>query len=379
MTVTPIRVAPTRPSRVDGAAVLDEALKVVNKYCVLPSIEAGHAVVLWCAATHALPSLPAAPRLAVTSAVKRSGKTRTLDMVEGLSYSPLATMNATPAAVFRSLDVEHPPTLVFDEVDAIFGSKRVAENNEDLRALLNSGFQRGKDALRCVGPHQTPTLFPTFSMAALAGIGQLPDTISDRAVNIRMKRRKHGESVDPFRERRDRPQLEAVRERLTEWLSDPSVRAELNKAEPADLGLEDRAADVWEPLVMIADAAGGHWPDRARAAGKKLTDEAGDEADDSDSIRVLHDLRAIFDEIKSDKFVATEILLINLRKLDHSPWHDMDLNGHRLGKLLREVGIRSVRDSTGSKRGYKKAHFTDAWDRYPVIEPPKDDGEDDTE
>ncbi|HEX2301808.1 MAG TPA: hypothetical protein VHH34_25440, partial [Pseudonocardiaceae bacterium] len=117
---------------------------------MLPSLEAAHAVVLWCAATHVLPSLPAAPRLVITSPVKRAGKTRLLDVVEGISHEPLPTMNATVAAVFRSLDRDHPPTLIFDEVDTIFGSKRVAENNEELRGLINGGFQRGKSALRCV-------------------------------------------------------------------------------------------------------------------------------------------------------------------------------------------------------------------------------------
>jgi hypothetical protein len=79
-----------------------------------------------------------------------------LDIVEGLVHDPLVAMNATVAAVFRSLGIDHPPTLIVDEVDTIFGSKRVAENNEDLRGLLNAGFQRGKDALRCVGPSKPP-------------------------------------------------------------------------------------------------------------------------------------------------------------------------------------------------------------------------------
>lgn len=244
----------------DGAAALDAARTVLVRYCVLPFPEAADAVVLWCAATHAPPSLPAAPRLAITSPVKRAGKTRRLDVIEGIAYKPLPTMNSTTAAVFRSLDVAHPPTLLFDEVDTIFGSARVAENNEDLRGLLNAGFQRGKAALRCHGPSQKPTLFATFAMTALAGIGGLPDTITDRAVNIRMRRRKTGETVQPFRERRDGPALKCVRDQLEAWLADPSVLAKLADAERV-MPLEDRAADVWEPLIAIADLAGGEWPE----------------------------------------------------------------------------------------------------------------------
>lgn len=350
----------------DGAAALDRALAVLRKYCVLPTTEAYYAVVLWIAATHVLPSLPAAPRLVVTSAVKRSGKTRVLDIVEGMVHDPLVTLNASTAAVFRSLDKDHPPTLIIDEVDTIFGTARMAEANEDLRGLINAGFQRGKSSLRCVGPQQTPTLFPTFAMCALAGIGGVPDTIRDRAVNIRMRRRKAGETVSPFRERRDRPALVEVRVALREWLADPDLQAKLLLAEP-EMGLEDRAADVWEPLVMVADLAGGQWPSWARAAAKQLTAEGEDDEDDSESVRLLHDLYSIFHSTLKSDFAPTEVLLQNLRGLEESPWRDSDLNAHRVGALLKVFGIRSTRDSSGAKRGYRQASFVDAWARYPAV------------
>ena len=352
----------------DGAAALEAAHEVLVRFCVLPVPEAAHAVVLWCAATHALPALPAAPRLVITSPVKRAGKTRLLDVIEGISYAPLPTMNATTAAVFRSLDVNHPPTLLFDEVDTIFGSARAAENNEDLRGLLNAGFQRGKAALRCVGPTQKPTLFPTFAMAALAGIGALPDTITDRAVNIRMRRRKPGETVRPFRERRDRPTLEKVRSALTTWLAtDPSAAAALTVAEP-QMDLEDRAADVWEPLIAVADLAGGRWPALARAAVTKLTADAAEDDTETVGVQLLHDLHEVFGSVTSD-WVPTEVLQLHLRQLDGAPWSEMDLTGHKIGKLLGEFGIKSVRNPERTKRGYTRVAFTDAWERYPVHEP----------
>lgn len=349
----------------DGAAVLDRALAVLRKYCVLPTAEADYAVVLWCAATHVLPALPAAPRLVVTSAVKRSGKTRVLDIVEGLVHDPLVTLNASTAAVFRSLDKEHPPTLIIDEVDTIFGTARMAEANEDLRGLINAGFQRGKSSLRCVGPQQVPTLFPTFAMCALAGIGGVPDTIRDRAVNIRMRRRKAGETVSPFRERRDRPALTEVRAAIRDWLSDPNLREKLLLAEP-EMELEDRAADVWEPLLMVADMAGGNWPAWARAASQRLTEDTDDDEDDSQSIRLLHDLHQLFSATVKADFVPTEVLVQDLRGMEESPWRDADLNAHGVGALLKVFGIKSTRDSTGTKRGYKRGAFADAWARYPV-------------
>ena len=44
-------------------------------------------------------------------------------------------------------------------------------------------------------------------MAALAGIGDMPDTIEDRAVVIGMRRRAPDETVQPYRARRDGPAL----------------------------------------------------------------------------------------------------------------------------------------------------------------------------
>ena len=40
------------------------------------------------------------------------------------------------------------------------------------------------------------------------------------------------------------------------------------------LGIEDRNADVWEPLLAIAEAAGGDWPQRAREAAIALVGAA---------------------------------------------------------------------------------------------------------
>ncbi|MGD9530021.1 DUF3631 domain-containing protein [Pseudonocardia sp.] len=362
-------IVPDDPAGVDGAELLDRAHAAFRRYCVLPSVEAGHAVTLWVAATHALPALPAAPRLVITSAVKRSGKTRLLDIVESLSYRPLVAANATTAAVFRSLAAEHPPTLLLDEVDTIFGSPRVAEQNEDLRGLLNAGFQRGKPSLRCVGPQQSVTAFPTFAMAALAGIGGVPDTIADRAVNVRLNRRKTGETVAPFRERRDRPPLEGIAADLTAWLGAAEVRAALEAAVPEETGLEDRAADCWEPLIMVADAAGGHWPQHGRNAAKKLTDDQAEDDTETEAVRLLHDVEYVMehaeDALRAD-FIPSALLLERLHRIEESGWREDGLTTRGLADKLATFGIRSKRDRAGKVRGYYRALFADPFARYPT-------------
>src|SRR6185437_8335397 len=162
------------------------------------------------------------------------------------------------AAVYRSIS-EDPPTMLVDEADTIFGPK--ADGNEDLRGLLNAGHQRNRPAKRYDAGTNRVESIPTFAMAALAGIGAMPDTIEDRAVVIRMRRRAPNESVAPYRHRRDRPALTSAADRLARWLG--KHLADLERATPA-MPLEDRAADTWEPLIAVADLAGGPWPELAR-------------------------------------------------------------------------------------------------------------------
>ena len=151
---------------------------------------------LWIAATHAQAAWQHAPRLVIRAPVKRCGKSRLLDIVEGTCHNPLITVNASPAAVYRAIGTDTPPTLLVDEADTIFGGKN-ADANEDLRGLLNAGHQRNRPAIRWDAGTRSLETIPTFAMAALAGIGAMPDTIEDRAVVIKMRRRAPGEIGRP--------------------------------------------------------------------------------------------------------------------------------------------------------------------------------------
>lgn len=336
---------------------LVEVREVLRKYTVQPSEHAYVALTLYAAYTHAADAFDYAPRLLLTSAEKRSGKTRTMEIVGNLCHAPLFAANATVPALFRSLDVLR--TVLFDEADTIFGTRVKAEQNEDLRGLINAGFQRGTPVLRTVGPNHTPTEFHVFAPVVMAAIGRLPDTITDRAVNIRLRRRKPSEPVSPFRQSRDLPGLHDLREQLAEWVRDHLD--ELRHAQP-DNPLEDRAADLWEPLLALADLAGGLWPGLARRAAQALSAEAAEaDADHSDGHELLTDCRDVLDTFQS-AFVATDNLLAALKGLPDSRWAEDALTGRRLSDLLKPYGIAPNR--TAKVRGYKRAQFVDAFERY---------------
>lgn len=350
---------------IDGAELLDQVRAAIARYVVLPTTEDLDAVTLWIAATHGQPFWACAPRKVIRAPEKRCGKSRLLDLVEALCHRPLITVNASPAAVYRSLAESDPPTLLIDEADTIFGPK-AGDANEELRGLLNAGHQRNRPALRYNAATQCVERIPTFAMAALAGIGAMPDTIEDRAVVIRMRRRGPGEQVAAYRHRRDAPPLRALRDRLHAW-----VRAHGKTLEAATppMPLEDRAADTWEPLIAVADLAGGDWPARARAAALALTQAKEATTDQPLSVRLLEDCRTAFAD--DADALPTEELLDRLKDDPEAPWATWagradGLTAMKLGALLKDFDIRSTRWRADGEpvRGYTRADFLDAWQRY---------------
>ncbi|WP_405360396.1 DUF3631 domain-containing protein [Kitasatospora sp. NBC_00085] len=357
----------------EGADLLAQLRTQIAKFVILPSQQALDAATLWVAATHLQCSWQHAPRLAVVGPAKRCGKSRLLDVLAETVHQPMLTVNSSPAAIFRTIS-EEPPTLLVDEADTIFGSPKAAEKNEEMRGLLNAGHQRDRYVLRVVGNDHTPRKFPTFAMAAIAGIGDLPDTIMDRSIVIRMRRRAEGERVAPYRTQRDRPALHAIRDKIARWtapLADQALRLE-----PA-MPVEDRAADTWEPLVIIADLAGGPWPRLARQACKRMVDaEVQTEEDNPGGARILADIRRIFHTAGEPDSIATDQLLFNLNGDPEAPWAETSRGGltpRGLGAMLREFGISSgnVRMPDGTQRkGYLRNKFLDAWRRYcPAVHP----------
>ena len=363
----------------EGAQILADLRAQIKRYVVMPSEEALTAVTLWIAATHLQRAWQHAPRLAIVAPEKRCGKSRLLDVVTETVCNPLITVNASAAAIFRSIDDEDPPTLLVDEADALFGTVKAAEKNEEVRGLINAGHQRNRPTLRVTGPEHKPTAFPTFAMAALAGIGDLPDTVMDRSVVIRMRRRAAGEKVAAFRTTRDTPALHAIRDRLSAWLK-PLYKRALAMEPP--MPVEDRAADTWEPLVVIADLAGGEWPALARTACRVMTDyEAGQDEEGGLRTRLLVGIRRAFAAENDPAVLGTMRLLEHLNADREAPWAEYGANGltpRGLQELLKPYGISSAnrRFPGGTQaKGFARNQFLDTWARYcpepaPAAEPP---------
>ena len=366
-TVTEVTEVTDNPGRVRGADLLDEVITYVKRFVSFPAEHHAIAVTLWLAHAHAIEAFENTPRCAILSPEPGSGKTRLMELIEALVPRPVLSVNSTVAYVIRKIsDEEGLPTLLMDEVDAIF-SGRSGDGNDDLRGLLNSGYRRGATAGRArpSGKEIITEEFPSFCAVAMAGLGNLPDTLMTRSIVIPMKRRPSGVRLEPYRRRTNGAEGEVLKTRLAEFVS--SVFAELATAWPVlPEGVEDRNADIWEPLLAVADVAGGRWPDLARDAAVSMVEEAN-EKPVTIGIRLLADLREVFG---ADDRLTTVEILERLHSIDTAPWANIKgepIDSRFLARMLSKYEVptgNTIKLSGKTHKGYERKHLADAWDRY---------------
>ena len=360
------RDTPTTAAPIDLAALLATLIIWVRRYVVVTDAQA-IAIVLWSAHTHAIEAADCTPYLQITSATKRAGKTRLLEVLEPIVARPWFTGRTSAAALVRKVDAERP-TLLLDESDAAFGGEK--EYAEALRGILNTGYRRSGKSTLCVkqGGNYTTRDYGTFGAKAIAGIGALPDTVADRAIAIQLRRRKTDEPCERWRERDGHAEAMPLCQQLASWAG--SATDTLRDARPAlPRGLGDRQSDVWEPLLAIADLAGDDLPSRARQAALAL---AGSAEDTDITVELLRDVAGILKDVSPHKeVISTTWLIEKLVAQEDRPWAtwrrgDKPITPRGLARLLDPLDVHVDRYTVeGEKvRGYRGDAFDDVIARY---------------
>jgi hypothetical protein len=205
---------------------------------------------------------------------------------------------------------------------------------------------------------------------ALAGLDDLPDTIRSRSILIRMRRRAPDENVEPYRERIHAPAGQGLRDELAAWAIE--AEADLTEARPEmPDGIVDRDADIWEPLLAVADMAGGEWPKLARVSAVTLVTLAKG-GTPSIGIRLLTDLKMVFG--MSEKMTTDDIIKA-LLEIEDAPWNELKgkcIDNRSLAKMLSRYDVKPktirLEDSKGqptkTAKGYVRADMHDVWARY---------------
>jgi len=346
--------------------LLGEVVAFVREYVVMTPAQLV-AVALWIMHTHVVEAAEQTPYLLFTSPEKQCGKTRALETVELLVVRPWNAVMPSEAVVYRNIQATRP-TLLLDEVDTIF-NPRVADKHEGLRALLNAGNRRGAKVPRCVGNSSKIVEFRVYGAKALAGIGTLPDTITDRSVPIRLHRRSKEEPVSRLRRREVEPVANELCERIAEW-AEKNYDALADAEPPAPEALSDRMQDACEPLLAIAHRAKHGWVALAEEALVELCTAERQDDQTSMRVRLLADVRAIFlsEEYADRRSLTTSRLLEALVALPDAPWgryYGHTLESRDLAVLLRHYGIKSqnIRLKNGKVlKGYLRRDLQAEWE-----------------
>ena len=272
----PTSQAARRPgAQIPGDELLDLLRQWIGTYARFPSPAALDAVVLWAAHSHMRDEkgtlvFRATPRLYLLSSEPGSGKSKVLELLNMLCPATYGlTLEPTPAGLMHTIGSEHA-TVFIDEGDVMFGA---GQRKSAVRAIINGGYERHGTMLH--GKGSKATRVPVFGALALAGLDVLEKATGDtltallsRGVRIRMQ--KAGKEDRPAKVTRvTEGQGEKIKKWLEAWAS--QVLNSIKDYQPEmPEEVDGRPEQIWEPLVAIGDAAGGEWPERARAACVEL-------------------------------------------------------------------------------------------------------------
>ena len=347
----------TAMKRIDSVELVSRIETYINDYVTLADPQYSLPIALWTIGTFCFPDFDAFPYMVITSATKRSGKSRLSEMISFACSNPRNFAAMTAFTLFYSIETEQP-TLVIDEAE-----KLSSEAGSDMRAILNVGYRRGQTV-----PRRAPggmKEFNTYCPKIFILIGDVYDTLRDRSIVITMQRA----------ETRKRFTFEAAREegrQLRELISDAVKNngGNIKHAFQNHKGLPflmDRDEEIWTALFCICEVfCPGRFNELQMAASDMAAEKTGEarkfinlkEAEtaatnDEYAKKALGDLFGLF--VTGGKAIRTEDAINGLKAIPTAPWRKFrggeGITPHILSELLDRFGVQPVRIAIGSGRG----------------------------
>lgn len=345
--------------------VLGSIAGIFDRYIAFPSEAARVATILWVAHTHVYAHFQFTPRLTVMSGESGTGKTTVMDIIAELSPKGKVTVYPQPAVLMRKAEQENKVTFVFDEIQKKLGEGGSRNSSADFQSVLLAGFQRGGTVERTTGSDSVRE-YNVFAPAAMGGRGILADDLMNRAVNIHMKKSPDAEHLEDFRPRIARYALERTFDLLDTWARKSGDVLEYMGTEPPPAA-KGRRADIWEPLIAIAELAGPDWLESVLDACRTLEtiDHNKGETDVPLSVKMLRHIEKLFHSTPDGepvKGMSTKDIIDGLTK--HG-WDARVISPKSLAKVLREFDIESTtfkpEDGGTTTRGYLADQFHGLW------------------
>ncbi len=359
--VSTLHGEPRAQSDANGSELIRALEGFISRFAVLPSGTL-LPLALWAVGTHLFKAFDTFAYLAVTSPTPRCGKSRVLELLSLLCATAERTSNISEAALYRLIE-KFKPTLLLDEMEQI---REKGERAQILRNLLNAGNRRDAVAIRCAEGGASIERCSVFCPKAIAAIGSLPDTITDRAIVIGMQRRTRDEKIERFLFQRAEPEARRIRERSAAWAKTNAETIKQAYLAAPDLGfLEDRDAESWAPLFSVLAVADDSRLSELRNCAEALCGaKQADSAEEHFAVRLISDAASVLRE--GEKHIGSADLLGRLRTISDGPWSEDGFDQRRLAKHLRSFGLRPkpVRIGDVTPRGYDAEKIRESARRY---------------
>jgi hypothetical protein len=327
----PVQIDPPEPwpTAVTLAETLDANVALIRRH-IYTTDEAARAAALWACATHAIDLLDSIGYLRITSPDRSCGKSTFARLLKESLRKPLYVANVTPASLFRLIE-SVTPSLILDECDNLL------KTNPELLSMLNAGITRREAVIyRCVGDDSEVRAFSVFGPKLICGIGQIAGPLASRCITILM----HRKPKDVRLPRLNQGLVEAanIGRKYARWMLDHAGKINFDADPPAPDELSDRQCDCWRPLFLLADAAGGDWPQAARRAAVVLS--GGCDAEDNLNIRLLLDIARLLGhkaEVSASEIAKT---LNDDPNLEWGRFGGRGISPVTVGRRLKQLGIR---------------------------------------
>ena len=352
------------------AAALDAVASLLTRHVILPDQHTAPWLAAWTVATWCYRSFRVFPYVSIRSAEKRCGKSRLLGLLArvGFNASPV-TAHPTEAQLFRTA-ARTGGVQLFDEVETLRGER---DRFDTLVTVLNVGFERGGVVTRLErhGGRLREEPYEVYAPRVLAGIAGLKDTLEDRALPVFMLRKRRAEPVARLGRATDE-EAQAARDAcaLACLTHIGPILAEYDQA-PSLLereGLDDRAVDLWAPLLAVALAADREAGRRERAlqllaTARELSAARDAEGESGPTARLVATLEAIRTE-RGERLTPAELQVA----LASRPGWEAVKTTRRLAQLLEPLGLtrRQVREKDRRRWLYllTAEHLDDLKGRY---------------
>lgn len=332
------------------AATLDALAALFRAYVLFSDPRTPALLAVWALGTWCYRAFRIFPYLSVRSPEKQCGKTRLLSVLRLVCFNagPVSAV-PTEAYLFRDAE-ERGGTQLFDELEGLRGDR---ERFESLISVLNAGFEQGGTVPRMEkrGDRFEARRYEVYAPRALAGIAGLKDALASRAIPLFMSRKRREERVARLTAAVE-PEVAALRDRcalaclgrIGAILAAAAEAPGLLEREDVD----DRAVDLWLPLVALAVAADGEDGGARTRVLLDLAREAGGlrDADQADgqTAWLVEALAAIRQEGGEEP--APEDLRAALAA---RPGWEWVTNTRRLAGLLNPLGLVRGRRREGAR------------------------------